>query len=261
MNQQRSDGSKRARSRLLSFNKLVPNLITLLAFCSGLSAMRFALDDKWETAVGFILLAAIFDGLDGRMARLLKAQSKFGAELDSLSDLVCFGVMPAVVLFLWSTIELSKYGWVAVLFFGICCILRLARFNVRLEEEKPAFANAFFTGVPAPAGAGLALLPMMVDFQFEVGLQGYPVILALWLVGVGLLMVSQVPTFAVKRLLIPQRLVLPILVIAAIVIAGVVSAPWFSLVIVLTVYLASIPLSMLRYRRLVKQSEGYRTGV
>lgn len=239
----------------LSFNKLLPNIITVMALCSGLSGLRFALADRWEFAVGLILLAAVFDALDGRMARLLRAQSKFGAELDSLSDFLCFGVVPAIVVFLWSMVDLKNFGWMAVLFFATCCVLRLARFNVRLDDDKPAFAYNYFTGVPAPAGAGLALLPMILDFQFELGLQEAPVLVAVWLAGVGLLMVSQIPTYSFKRMKVPQRWVLPTLIGAGLVIAAVISAPWFSLGIVLIVYLATIPLAVRTYRRLLKAAD------
>jgi CDP-diacylglycerol--serine O-phosphatidyltransferase len=239
----------------LSFNKLLPNIITVMALCSGLSGLRFALADRWEFAVGLILLAAVFDALDGRMARLLRAQTKFGAELDSLSDFLCFGVVPAIVVFLWSMVDLKNFGWMAVLFFATCCVLRLARFNVRLDDDKPAFAYNYFTGVPAPAGAGLALLPMILDFQFELGLQEAPVLVAVWLAGVGLLMVSQIPTYSFKRMKVPQRWVLPTLIGAGLVIAAVISAPWFSLGIVLIVYLATIPLAVRTYRRLLKAAD------
>lgn len=239
----------------LSFNKLLPNIITVMALCFGLSGLRFALADRWEFAVAMILLAAVFDALDGRMARLLRAQSKFGAELDSLSDFVCFGVVPGLVVFLWSMVELQNFGWMAVLFFATCCVLRLARFNVRLDDDKPAFAYNYFTGVPAPAGAGLALLPMILDFQFDFGLKDAPVFVAVWLTGVGLLMVSQIPTYSFKQMKVPQRWVLPTLIGAGLVIAAVISAPWFSLGIVLIVYLATIPLSVSTYRKLLRAAE------
>lgn len=239
----------------LSFNKLLPNIITVMALCSGLSGLRFALAERWEFAVGLILLAAVFDALDGRMARLLHAQSRFGAELDSLSDFLCFGVVPALVVFLWSMVDLKNFGWMAVLFFATCCVLRLARFNVRLDDEKPAFAYNYFTGVPAPAGAGLALLPMILDFQFELGLQDAPVFVAVWLTCVGLLMVSQIPTYSFKQMKVPQRWVLPTLIVAGLVVAGVISAPWFSLGIVLIVYLITIPLAVRTYRRLLKAAD------
>ncbi|SDF06278.1 MULTISPECIES: CDP-alcohol phosphatidyltransferase family protein [Thalassobaculum] len=239
----------------LSFNKLLPNIITVMALCFGLSGLRFALAERWEFAVGMILLAAVFDALDGRMARLLRAQSKFGAELDSLSDFLCFGVVPGLVVFLWSMVELQNFGWMAVLFYATCCVLRLARFNVRLDDDKPAFAYNYFTGVPAPAGAGLALLPMILDFQFELGLKGAPVFVAIWITAIGLLMVSQIPTYSFKQMKVPQRWVLPTLIGAGLVIAAVISAPWFSLGIVLIVYLATIPLSVNTYRKLLRAAE------
>ena len=239
----------------LSFNKLLPNIITVMALCAGLSGLRFALAERWEFAVGMILLAAVFDALDGRMARLLQAQSRFGAELDSLSDIVSFGVVPAVVVFLWALEDLRNFGWMAVLFFATCCILRLARFNVRLDDDKPSFTYNYFTGVPAPAGAGLALLPMILDFQFELGLSDMAPLVAVWLTAVGLLMVSQLPTYSFKGTKVPQRWVLPTLIGAGLVVAGVVSAPWFSLGIVLLVYLASIPMSFRSYRRLLNEAD------
>ncbi len=255
MKQWRRNRPRRNRLKGLSFNMLVPNLITVMALCSGLSGLRFALAEKWEFAVGFVLLAAIFDALDGRMARLLRAQSKFGAELDSLSDFVCFGVVPACIMFLWSMQNIQNYGWMVVLSFATCAALRLARFNVKLEDDKPAFAYNYFTGVPAPAGAGAALLPMILDFQLEPGLQDLPVLIAIWTVGIGLLMVSKVPTYSFKKMRIPQRLVLPVLIGCGLLVAALVSAPWITLAVVIMVYLATIPMSFLSYRRLLAAAE------
>lgn len=238
-----------------SFNKLIPNLITVLAVCFGLSGLRFAMAGKWEFAVGMIVLAAVFDALDGRMARLLRAQSKFGAELDSLSDFVSFGVAPGVIVYLWALQPMGNFGWMAALFYATCCMLRLARFNTKLDDDKPAFAYNYFTGVPAPAGAGLALLPMMLAFQTGMDPTVLPPAMAIWLVFVGLMMVSQFPTFSFKRMKVPQRMVLPILIAAGLIIAGVVSAPWFMLALLIFAYLASIPLSAVGYRRLLKEAE------
>lgn len=238
-----------------SFNKLIPNLITVLAVCFGLSGMRFALNGQWELAVAMVVLAAVFDALDGRMARLLRAQSKFGAELDSLSDFVSFGVVPGVIVYLWALQPLGGFGWVAALFHATCCMLRLARFNTKLDDDKPAFAYNYFTGVPAPAGGGLALLPMMLAFQTGLDLSHVPVLVAFWLVFVGFLMVSTLPTFSFKRMKVPQRMMLPILIGAGLVIAGAVSAPWFTLALVILAYLASIPLSVVAYRRLLKEAQ------
>lgn len=246
---------RRPRFSGLSFNKLLPNIITVLALCAGLSGLRFALAERWELAVLMVTLAAVFDALDGRMARLLRAQSKFGAELDSLSDFVSFGVVPGVILFLWSLEGLRNFGWMAVLFYATCCVLRLARFNVRLDDEKPAFTYNYFTGVPAPAGAGLALLPMILDFLLGPGIAEASAVVAIWLTGIGLLMVSQLPTFSFKGIKVPQRWVLPTLIGAGLVIAAAVSAPWFTLAIVILTYFCSIPFSIMAYRRLVREAE------
>ena len=162
--------SRRSRMRVrrlspLSINRMVPNILTLLALCAGMTAIRFALNDNFIGAVYAIIVAGIFDGLDGRIARLLKSTSSFGAELDSLSDFVSFGVAPAAVVYLWTLSVLRGAGWAIVLFFAVCCALRLARFNTQAQAELPAYAAPFFTGVPAPAGAGLVMVPMFLSFE------------------------------------------------------------------------------------------------
>ena len=143
-----------------TFNRLVPNIITVGALSAGLTAIRFAFEGRWQFAVTAILVAAVLDALDGRMARLLKSASDFGAELDSLSDVIAFGVAPAIVVYLWVLSGVEGPGWIAVLFFTVCCALRLARFNTSIDKLPP-YAYNYFTGVPAPAGAGLAILPMI----------------------------------------------------------------------------------------------------
>src|ERR687885_1616079 len=150
----------------LSINRMIPNVLTLLALCAGMTAIRFAINGKFESAVVAIIVAGVLDGLDGRIARLLKSTSTFGAQLDSLSDFISFGVAPAVVLYLWTMSQLSTLGWVIVLFYAACCALRLARFNTQLDVELPPYASYFFTGVPAPAGAGLVLVPMFLSFEW-----------------------------------------------------------------------------------------------
>src|SRR3989440_11328849 len=150
----------------LSVNRMVPNVLTLLALCAGMTAMRFAMAGNFEGAVFAIIAAGIFDGLDGRMARLLKATSNFGAELDSLADFVSFGVAPATVLYLWTMSELHVLGWVIVLFFAVCCALRLARFNAETNAAVPAYAAPFFSGAPAPAGAGLGMAASVLRSQW-----------------------------------------------------------------------------------------------
>src|SRR4051812_39856103 len=204
---------QRMRRRLSGFsvNRLVPNVLTLLALCAGMTAIRFAISGDFEAACYAILAAGIFDGLDGRMARLLKATSRFGAELDSLSDFVSFGVAPAAVLYLWTMSQLHSIGWAIVLFFAVCCALRLARFNTQLAAEPPPWAANFFSGAPAPAGAGLIMLPMFVSFEWGDWIPRSPYLNAVWISVVALLMVSNVPTVSLKRIRIAPQLVVPTL--------------------------------------------------
>ncbi len=248
------------RFRVTSLSTLIPNMITVLALCSGLTGIRFALQERWEFAVGAIAVAAILDTLDGHMARLLKGQSRFGAELDSLSDFISFGVAPALILFLWTTESARGFGWMASLFFAICMALRLARFNTKLDApDPPPRVNRFFTGVPAPAAAGIACLPMIISFEIGQNLAAQPHAVAFWMVLVGLLMVSTIPTYSLKSVRLPQKLVLPIAVFGGLVIAGSLSAPWLTLGGLIVCYILSIPFSM-RARRLQERLEVSNAG-
>ena len=240
---------RRYRPRGLPVNSLIPNVLTVLALCAGMTSIRFALQERYELAVIAIVVAAVLDGLDGRVARLLKGATKFGAEMDSLSDFVCFGVAPALLAFLWSTHELGGFGWMASLAFGTCCALRLARFNTALDDpDRPAWAGKFFTGVAAPAGAGFAMLPLAVSFQVGDAVRA-PELVSIWLLIVALLMVSRIPTYSFKGLRVRREQVLPLLVVVGIVAAMLVSYPWFVLSTIGFAYLASIPFSFMRYRR------------
>src|ERR1700692_1639003 len=187
---------RRRRFRAIPVRMLVPNLITLLALCAGLTAIRLAAEDKLEWAVAAIVFAAVLDGVDGRIARLLKGTSRFGAELDSLADFVNFGVAPALILYFWGLHELKSAGWIVAMVFAICAGLRLARFNVMIDDpNKPAWAGNFFTGVPAPAGAITALLPIYVQ---SLGLPHSDFVAPLtfiYTLGIAFLMVSRVPGF------------------------------------------------------------------
>ncbi|HTH17839.1 MAG TPA: CDP-diacylglycerol--serine O-phosphatidyltransferase, partial [Magnetospirillum sp.] len=194
----------------LSINRLIPNILTLLALCAGLTSIRFGLHGAWEKAVLSIILAGILDGLDGRVARLLQGTSKFGAELDSLSDFVSFGVAPAMLLYFWTMQGAGGLGWAMVLLYTVCCGLRLARFNTMLgQADLPPYAYNFFTGVPAPAAAGVVLLPMVASFEFGAGFFNRPTLVAVFLLGVSFLMVSTIPTFSFKKVRIPNAWVLP----------------------------------------------------
>lgn len=243
------------RIRVVSLNKLIPNALTLMGLASGLTAVRFALDEKWEFSALAIFVAMILDTLDGRTARLLNSASKFGAELDSLSDIVCFGVVPALIIYLWAMQDAGRWGWIACILYAMCCALRLARFNVALEDpNKPSWANQFFTGVPAPAGAGLALLPMIISFIAGDDAVRNPVAVAIWQVAMGALLISTVPTFSFKTSRIPRAWLAPIMVGIAGVIAFLVSTPWWTFTVILIAYLISMPFSYRRYKKLLSHS-------
>jgi CDP-diacylglycerol--serine O-phosphatidyltransferase len=232
---------------------LVPNLITLLALCSGVTAIRLGVEGRYELAVGAVILAIVLDAIDGRLARFLKGTSRFGAELDSLADFVNFGVAPAILIYLWSLNGLKSLGWVVALSLAICCALRLARFNVAIDDpDKPAWMMNFFTGAPAPAGAGLAMAPMYLGFLGLIP-DGHSVA---WLVlpytaAVALLMVSRVPTFSAKTLgsRISRDLVLPLLGVAALVIVSLITFTWEMLTAMSILYIALLPVGIRSYRR------------
>src|SRR3954470_6601749 len=233
-----------------SVNRMVPNILTLLALCAGMTAIRFAINGKFEYAVFAIIVAGIFDGLDGRLARLLKATSSFGAELDSLSDFISFGAAPAVMLYLWTMAGLQSVGWAMVLFYAVCCALRLARFNTQLAAEPPPWRSNFFSGVPAPAGAGLLMLPMFASFEWGFWIARSPILNAVWIGIVALLMVSTIPTFSLKRLRIPHHHVVPTLLGVGLIAAFLTTAPWVTLTLVGIAYVVSIPLTVRASRRL-----------
>lgn len=236
----------RARLKVLSINRLLPNILTLLALCAGLTAIRYGLQDRFQAAVTAIIIAAILDGLDGRLARRLGSTSRFGAELDSLSDFLSFGVAPAVLLYLWTMNTAGSVGWAVVLLFPVCSALRLARFNTGLDAETspPAWMSGFFTGVPAPAGAGLVLVPLMVSFEAGGEFFGHPVLVGIVMAVVGALMVSRIPTYSFKRVKIGAAYVLPLLIIVAAVAALLMTAPWHTIPFLGLLYVATFPLSI-----------------
>jgi CDP-diacylglycerol--serine O-phosphatidyltransferase len=245
----------------LSLNRLIPNILTLLALCAGMTAIRLALTGKYQSAAAAIVIAGVLDGIDGRIARLLKVTSPFGAQLDSLSDFVSFGVAPAVLLYLWTMSQLASLGWALVLLFGVCCALRLARFNTQLGAELPPYAYNFFTGVPAPAGAGLVMIPMFVTFEFELAFFRSPYVNGLVLAGVAALMVSRVPTFSFKRFRVPAEWVLPMLLVIGGLAAFLTTEPWGTLLLIGVLYLGSIPVSIRSYRKLREAAEQLRAGM
>ena len=246
------------RFRLIPIRLIAPNLITMLALCSGVTAIRMATEDRYELAVAAIIFAIILDALDGRVARLLKGTSRFGAELDSLADFVNFGVAPAMVIYLWSLQSLKSLGWIVCLGLAICCAARLARFNVALDDpDKPAWTAGFFTGVPAPAGAGLALLPMYLGFLGLIDGQSLSAAILLFTGFVGFLMVSRIPTFSGKGSgqRIRRDLVLPLMLITVLFVSLLLSYPWAVLTAVAVAYLAMLPVGIWRHQKLSAQHE------
>ncbi len=230
---------------------VAPNLVTLLALCAGLTAIRFAFEGRLDIAIYAILFAAALDGLDGRVARLLRSTSRFGAQLDSLADFVNFGVAPALLAYTWALSDLGSFGWVGSLVFAICVALRLARFNVAADgPERPAWQKGFFIGVPAPAGAVIALLPLYLELLGAPhGAWTGPLAMA-YLVAIGLLMISRVPTWSGRMIgrMIPRDLVAPIFITAVIVFALLFSFTWLALTIGTLAYLAVIPISWRAWR-------------
>jgi CDP-diacylglycerol---serine O-phosphatidyltransferase len=247
--------TRRSRLRGFSINRLIPNVLTLAALCSGLTAIRFGLQGQMRLAVIAIFVAAVLDALDGRVARRLGVTSRFGAELDSLSDFLCFGVAPALVLYMSSLADAGSLGWVVTLMFPMCSALRLARFNTALvaDTPPPAWTGSYFTGVPAPAGALLALIPLMVSFETEAAWPSHALVVGTVLVLVGGLMVSRLPTFSFKKGRVPRHLVLPALLGAALVMGVIASSPWIGLSLLGLVYVSLIPFSWMSYQRQARQ--------
>jgi len=228
---------------------LIPNIFTLVGLCAGLTAIRMAIESRWDLAVAALVFAAFLDGIDGRLARLLKASSRFGAELDSLADFVNFGVAPAIIMFSWALEDLYSLGWVAVLVFAVCSALRLARFNVSLDRtDLPAWKGNYFVGVPAPAGALILLLPIYAQ-DLGLHLPSLTPLVLFYTLGIALLMVSNVPTFSGKLIgqKIAREYVPPIFVLAALFVAMLLTYPSLTLAVGSLAYLAVIPVSAYRY--------------
>ncbi|CAM4120797.1 CDP-diacylglycerol--serine O-phosphatidyltransferase [Kibdelosporangium persicum] len=241
--------------------RLLPNAITVLAMCAGLSAVQFALHGNYGAVLASIFAAAILDSLDGRIARLLDATSKMGAELDSLSDAIAFGVAPALVLYHWKLGEdANRIGWIFALVFAVCMILRLARFNTLLDDtEQPPYAKEFFVGVPAPAGGMLALLPMIVWLEFDraEGWWTNQIVVMVWTVAVAALLISRIPTLSVKTVRVPPNMVVPVLVGVTMLAAAVVTYPIAALGVSLIVYLCHIPYAVRRKHWLANHPEAW----
>lgn len=247
----------------LTLRALVPNAITAAALCVGLTGIRFAIGEDFERAAQLVILAGVLDGIDGRMARLLKAQSRFGAELDSLADSISFGVAPALIVYLWTLQEVPRLGWFAALAFAICCVLRLARFNARIDlPDQPHKSAGFLTGVPAPVGAGLAFLPLYL--WLASGRQPFllgewtidfrdPVLVGVWLIAISFLLISSLPTLSWAKMRPRRSVRLEVIALAGLVVAALLTEPWLTLVVICVVYLLLIPVGLVAYVRFRRQ--------
>lgn len=242
----------------ISLRAVVPNAVTALALCFGLTGIRFAISaagydphpGDWERAIGAIIIAAMLDGIDGRIARLLKAESRFGAELDSLSDVIAFGVSPAIIMYLWSLQNFPKFGWICALAIAVCCALRLARFNAAIDaEDQPHKSAGFLTGVPAPAGAGIAFLPLYLWLVTENELFRNPAIVAPWIVFVAILMISNVATFSWGSIRLRRHIRLEAILLLALLGTALFSEPWITLIVIAVSYVAMIPFSVRSYAK------------
>lgn len=246
----------RDRSRRgIPLRAVAPNAVTVLALCFGLSGVRFAIGDRWDLAIACVVIAGVLDGLDGRIARLLRGESRFGAELDSLSDVIAFGVAPAVILYLWSLQYMPQFGWTIALSHAVCCALRLARFNAQIDAaEQPRKQAGFLTGIPAPAGAGNALLPMYLWLATGLDLFRSAYVVAPWTAAIALLMVSSVPTYGWSSLRLRRTIRFGALVAIAIVGGALISAPWPTLSAFSIAYVVAIPLAIRSYARLMRRA-------
>ncbi len=248
------------RERRLKFRKgltlraMVPNAITATALCFGLTGIRFATEGRFEIAAAAIVLAGVLDGLDGRIARMMNAQSRFGAELDSLSDCVAFGVSPALVIYLWSLQDMPRFGWIIALMIAVACALRLARFNAQIDaDEQPHKSAGFLTGVPAPTGAGLAFLPVYLWLITGNELFRHYAVVGPWIGIIAFLMISNVATFSWSSLRLRRNIRLEAIAVAALLGVALLTMPWVSLAAISFLYIASIPFGIVSYAKVKKR--------
>ncbi len=235
----------------LPVSRLFPNIITIMSICFGFTSIRYALNQQWDVATIFIIIAGFLDVVDGRLARFLKATSDFGAQLDSLADFINFGIAPALIVYLWSLheIKIKGLGWAFALSYAICTAIRLARFNSDLiDPHRPDWKNGFFTGIPSPAGAYLAMVPIMLSFETNIINYINPMVIGVYLVIVGVIMASRVPTFATKKLIIQKEHISLVLVSTGLLIGLIIIEPWIVLPLLGLVYLCSIPFSIRSFR-------------
>lgn len=256
MTDRESRKSKRRKLREQPISRLFPNMITIAGMCCGLSSVRFALAGRWELAVTFIIVAALIDGMDGRIARMLGATSLFGAQLDSLSDFLCFGVAPVLVLYMWQLNQIHGIGWAVVLFFAVCTALRLARFNTGLfDDGKEPWEKQFFIGVPSPAGAVLCLFPLILGLKTDMAYMVPPAVTVCHVLLTAMLMASRIPTYAGKNLRIKHEQIPKFMIGCSVLLVFFIIEPWLFLSILSMVYLISIYFSARRWKLLKARSD------
>jgi CDP-diacylglycerol--serine O-phosphatidyltransferase len=254
-------GSLKRPERGIPLRAFVPNAVTALALCVGLSSVRFAYMDNWVLAAAAIVLAGILDGLDGRIARLLNAQSRFGAELDSLSDVIAFGVSPALVMFFWSTQYMPQFGWVLALTMAVGCALRLARFNALIDDEdQPHKSAGFLTGIPAPVGAGLAMLPLYLWLITDQEIFRHYALVSPWIVIIAFLMISNTATYSWSSLRLRKNIRLEGIAVIGLLGVALISAPWIMLTAISVAYLLMIPFSVRSYAKVKRLRAAERTA-
>jgi CDP-diacylglycerol--serine O-phosphatidyltransferase len=258
---------KRREIRGPSFNRLIPNILTMLGLCAGLNGMRFAVDGRFQAAAAALLISAFVDGLDGRIARMLRGSTRFGAEFDSLSDFVCFGVAPSFLLYFWALKDGNRYAFLPCMLFTVCMALRLARFNANLDgaEDTPKYASNFFTGVPAPAGAGLALFPLFLGLEAQklnmhwlYALTRMPWLPSLTLTCTAFLLVSTLPVWSFKNFKVPVQYVLPLMLGTGIYVVVLIADPWGALAAAGVIYMVLLPLSRRSFQKLKRAAESLR---
>jgi len=233
---------------------LLPNALTIFGVCLGLSSIKFALDTNYSMAIIAIGFAAILDTLDGRVARLIKGTSKVGKELDSLTDVISFGVAPGFIMYFWTLNEFGKFGWMFVLIYTVCCALRLARFNLTTIEENESWKINFFDGVPSPAAAGLVLLPLILNLSDLIKLENYALISSITILTTSILMVSKLPTYSLKRILIPRQATIFLLLGIGIYVSLLLFYTFKTLFFTGIIYLLLIPVSFFHFRNKNKKS-------
>ena len=232
---------------------ILPNILTITGVCLGISSIKFSLDQNFSLAVIFVLFASLLDALDGRIARLIKGTSEFGKELDSLTDFVSFGIAPAFIVFLWDLNNYGKIGWAITLIFSVCCVLRLARFNLTKYETDQEWKKNFFEGVPSPAGGLLILIPLIYELSnFQVNFEIKKIVPYLNIV-VAFLLISKIPTFALKKIFIPPRFTIFILLLIGVIIVSLIFFTFETLLILILGYLLSIPISIFTFYNLTKK--------